>query len=288
MIIAGIEAGGTKFVCGVGTDRGEVMERVSFPTTLPEETLPRAIDFLLSIRKRYAWQSVGLASFGPLNLHPDSSTYGYITSTPKPAWQGVNIVGTLEETLGCPVHFDTDVNAAALAEQRWGAARGKENVVYITVGTGIGGGALVNGKLVHGLLHPEMGHMPIRPHSSFHGICPFHQDCLEGLASGPAMQASWGIPAQELPDNHPAWLEEADYLAQGLVSIITILSPEVIVMGGGVMKQAQLFPLIHKGVQNLLNGYLDLLQITRQIDRFIVPAGLGANAGLLGAIALAL
>lgn len=288
MIIAGIEAGGTKFVCGVGTDRGEVMERVSFPTTLPEETLPRAIDFLLSIRKRYAWQSVGLASFGPLNLHPDSSTYGYITSTPKLAWQGVNIVGTLEETLGCPVYFDTDVNAAALAEQRWGAARGKENVVYITVGTGIGGGSLVNGKLVHGLLHPEMGHMPIRPRSSFHGICPFHQDCLEGLASGPAMQASWGIPAQELPDNHPAWLEEADYLAQGLVSIITILSPEVIVMGGGVMKQAQLFPLIHKGVQNLLNGYLDLLQITRQIDRFIVPAGLGANAGLLGAIALAL
>jgi fructokinase len=288
MVIAGIEAGGTKFVCGVGTDQGEVLERVSFPTTLPSDTIHQAVDSLKSMHSKHPWQSVGLASFGPIDLHPNSPTYGFITSTPKLAWQQVNIIGMLEKALGTQVHFDTDVNAAALAEQRWGAARGKENVVYITVGTGIGGGALINGRVVHGILHPEMGHMPIRSISDFQGICPFHKSCLEGLASGPAMHARWGVPADQLPVGHPAWQEEADHIAQGLVSIITILSPEVIVLGGGVLNQVHLLPLIRKSVQNLLNGYIDRPELNENIDQYIVPAGLGSNAGLLGAMALTL
>ena len=288
MIITGIEAGGTKFVCGVGTDQGEVLERVSFPTTTPDETIAHTTNYLVSIRNQFPWQSVGLASFGPIDLRHNSPTYGYITSTPKLAWKQMNIVGLLEQALGTQVYFDTDVNAAALAEQRWGAAKGKESVVYITVGTGIGGGALVNGKLVHGILHPEMGHMPIRSMSNFQGKCPFHKSCLEGLASGPAMQARWGMPAEELPPDHPAWQEEANHLAQGLVSIISILSPGIIVLGGGVMNQAHLLPLVHQAVQDLLNGYIAVPEITKHIDQYIVPAGLGSNAGLLGAMALTL
>lgn len=288
MVIAGIEAGGTKFVCGVGTDQGEVLEQTSFPTTLPDETIPQVVDHLVALRTKYPWQSVGLASFGPIDLHPDSPTYGFITSTPKLAWQQSHIVGMLEKALGTQVHFDTDVNAAALAEQRWGTARGKDSVVYITVGTGIGGGALINGRMVHGILHPEMGHMPIRSMSSFQGICPFHKSCLEGLASGPAMQARWGIPADQIPPDHPAWQEEADHLAQGLASIITILSPEIIILGGGVMNQSHLLPLVRKAVQKLLNGYIDRPELNEEIDQYIVPAGLGSNAGLLGAMALTL
>jgi len=288
MIIAGVEAGGTKFVCGVGTDEGEVLERVSFSTTLPDETIHQAVDCLVAMRNQYAWQSLGLASFGPIDLHRESPSYGYITSSPKLTWQQVNIVGLLEQALGTQVYFDTDVNAAALAEQRWGAAKVKESVVYITVGTGVGGGALVNGKLVHGILHPEMGHMPIRSMSNFQGICPFHKSCLEGLASGPAMQARWGVPAEELPPDHPAWQEEANHLAQGLVSIISILSPGIIVLGGGVMNQTHLLPLVRQAVQDLLNGYIAVPEITKHIDQYIVPAGLGSNAGLLGAMALTL
>jgi fructokinase len=288
MLIAGIEAGGTKFVCGVGTDQGEILERVSFPTTTPDETISHATNYILSIRNRFPWQSIRRASFGPIDLHRDTPKYGFITSTPKLAWQQTNIVGLLEQALGTQVHFDTDVNAAAMAEQRWGAAKGKASVVYITVGTGIGGGALVNGKLVHGILHPEMGHMPIRSMSDFQGICPFHKSCLEGLASGPAIQARWVVPAEQLPPDHPAWQEEADHLAQGLVSIITILSPGIIVLGGGVMNQAHLLPLVRRSVQHLLNGYIAVPEITKHIDQYIVPAGLGSNAGLLGAMALTL
>lgn len=288
MLIAGIEAGGTKFVCGIGNDQGEVLERVTLPTALPDETVHQAINYLSAMRIKYLWQSVGLASFGPVDLHPDSPTYGFITSTPKLAWQQTNIVGMFEKALGTKVFFDTDVNAAALAEQRWGAAKGKDSVVYITVGTGIGGGALINGKLVHGILHPEMGHMPIRSMSDFQGICPFHKSCLEGLASGPAMQARWGVPADQLPFDHPAWQEEADHIAQGLVSIITTLSPEIIVLGGGVMNQVHLLPLVRKSVQSLLNGYIDRPELNENIDYYIVPAGLGSNAGLLGAMALTL
>jgi fructokinase len=217
-----------------------------------------------------------------VDLNPRSASYGYITSTPKPGWRDTDIAGIMGRALGVPVQVDTDVNAAALAESRWGSARGLDDVVYITVGTGIGGGALVGGRLVHGLLHPEMGHMRLlhdRVADPFAGICPFHGDCLEGLASGPAMEQRWGVRAECLPPNHEAWRLEACYLAAGVVNLVCTLSPRRIIMGGGVMEQAQLFPMIREEAAALLNGYVAMPEIG--------PPGLGANTGVLGAIALA-
>jgi fructokinase len=275
----GLEAGGTKFVCAIGTGPDDLV-RESFPTTTPEETIGRAITFF---RDRAPLRALGIASFGPVDLNPRSATYGYITSTPKPGWRDTDIAGMMARALGAPVQFDTDVNAAALAESRWGSAHGLDDVVYITVGTGIGGGALVGGRLVHGLLHPEMGHMRL-PHDRiadpFAGICPFHGDCLEGLACGPAIEQRWGVRAECLPPDHPAWRLEARYLAAGVVNLICTLSPRRIIMGGGVMEQAQLFPMIREEVGALLKGYV--------AEPEIGPPGLGANAGVLGAIALAM
>jgi fructokinase len=291
MIYAGIEAGGTKFVCGIGNHEGEVLDRVVIPTREPGKTIAEVVDYFTEIKKTQDIRGVGLASFGPLDLDPTSSTYGFITSTPKRGWQYFDITGELEKALGCTIPVDTDVNAAALAEYKWGAARGKENVVYLTIGTGIGGGALVNGHLIHGLLHPEMGHVRIRADGldvSDKGICPFHEYCLEGLASGPAMQARWSILPQEIPPDHPAWKLEAQFLAEGLTNIILILSPNIIILGGGIMSQESLFPLVRERVVNLLNGYIQHPDILENIDEYIIPPELGDNAGLLGAVALAL
>jgi fructokinase len=275
----GLEAGGTKFVCAIGTGPDD-LERIAFPTTTPEETIGRAIAFF---RERDALRALGIASFGPVDLDPCSTTYGYITSTPKPGWSHTDIAGTMGRALGVPVHFDTDVNAAALAESRWGSARGLDDVVYLTVGTGIGGGALVGGRLVHGLLHPEMGHMR-PPHDRiadpYGGICPFHGDCLEGLASGPAIEQRWGVRAHDLSPDHPAWRLEARYLAAGVVNLVCTLSPRRVILGGGVMEQAHLFPMIREEVATLLNGYV--------VAPEIGPPALGNNAGVLGAIALAM
>src|SRR5258705_6640293 len=229
-LYGGIEAGGTKFVCATGTDPND-LDRTTFPTTTPEETIGRAIEFF---RARPSVSSIGIASFGPLDLDPGSALYGHITSTPKAGWRNTDIAGAVGRALGVPVHIDTDVNAAALAEERWGAAQGVDDVVYLTIGTGIGGGALVGGKLVHGLVHPEMGHMRV-PHDPvadpYRGICPFHGDCLEGLASGPAIEQRWGSRAEQLPADHPAWRLEARYLAAGVVNIICTLSPRRVIMG---------------------------------------------------------
>lgn len=291
MLYGGIEAGGTKFVCGIGNPQGEVVDKLVIPTTAPKETLSKVVNYFAQVQSEHRLHGIGLASFGPLDLNPTSDTYGFITSTPKRKWQHVNIKGDLEKALNCEIPFDTDVNAAALAEHKWGAGINKNNVVYITVGTGIGGGALVNGQLLHGLLHPEMGHMRLggnNAESEFTGICPFHEHCLEGLASGPAIKAQWGIPAEKLPDDHPAWEMEAKYLAEGITNIILILSPEIIILGGGVMQQKKLFPKIHKHVQALLNNYIQKPEIVENIEDYIVPAKLGRHAGLLGAIALAL
>lgn len=275
----GLEAGGTKFVCAIGTGPDD-LERTAFPTTTPEETIGRAIAFF---RERAALRALGIASFGPVDLDPRSATYGYITSTPKPGWSHTDIAGTMGRALGVPVHFDTDVNAAALAESRWGSARGLDDVVYLTVGTGIGGGALVGGRLVHGLLHPEMGHMR-PPHDRiadpYGGICPFHGDCLEGLASGPAIEQRWGVRAHDLPPDHPAWRLEARYLAAGVVNLICTLSPRRVILGGGVMEQAHLFPMVREEVAAMLNGYVAAPEIG--------PPALGNNTGVLGAIALAM
>ncbi len=286
-IYGGIEAGGTKFVCGVGTSPGD-LRRTTFPTTKPRETIGRAVEYFRSEAAELS--AVGIASFGPVDLDPASPKYGFITSTPKPGWRDVDIAGEIGRALGVPVGFDTDVNGAALAEAWWGAAKGLSNVVYITVGTGIGGGALVGGRLVHGLIHPEMGHMPV-PHDRaadpFEGCCPFHGDCLEGLASGTAMGARWGVPANTLADDHPAWALEAEYLAAGLVSIICTISPQRLILGGGVMHNQQLLAMIRARVLERLNGYLQSPAILEGNDSYIVSPALGDDTGVLGAIALA-
>jgi fructokinase len=282
----GIEAGGTKFVCAVGTAPDDVRE-TRFPTTAPDESINRAIAFF---REQPRITAIGIASFGPIDLHPDSPTFGYITTTPKPGWANTDLAGAIKRALGVSIGFDTDVNVAALGEQRWGAAQGLDTFIYLTIGTGIGGGGLSSGKLLHGLIHPEMGHIRL-PHDlardPFPGSCPYHGDCLEGLASGPALEKRWGVRAETLLPDHPAWKLEARYLALALVNFICTLSPQRIILGGGVMEQAQLFPLIRREVQQLLNGYVQSPVIIENIDAYIVPPGLGKRAGVLGAIALA-
>ena len=287
----GIEAGGTKFVCAVGSDPEDIREETRFPTTTPEETLGKAIDFFRKVKAQGAeLEAIGIGSFGPVDPDPDSPTWGYITTTPKPNWTNTDVAGAIGRALEVPVGFDTDVNAAALGEYRWGAARGLSSFIYLTVGTGIGGGGMVEGKLLHGLMHPEMGHLRI-PHDRsadpFPGNCPFHGDCLEGLAAGPAIEARWGRRGETLPENHPAWPLEARYLAHGLVNFILTLAPQRIVIGGGVMSQPHLFELVRAEVQSLLNGYIQAPEIIDEIDAYIVPPGLGNRSGVLGAMALA-
>ena len=233
---------------------------------------------------------MGIASFGPIDPDPGSPTFGCITSTPKPGWAGTDIVGPIGRALGVPVGFDTDVNGAALGEGRWGAGRGLNTFVYLTVGTGLGGGAVVHGEPLHGLVHPEMGHIRV-PHDwqadPFAGTCPFHGDCLEGLAAGPALEARWGQPAETLPSDHPAWTLEAHYLALGLVNYIMVLSPQRIIVGGGIKQQAHLLPLIRREVQVLLNGYLQAPQNLDRIEDYIVVPELVSEAGVLGDMAMA-
>jgi len=282
-----IEAGGTKFVCAIGAGPDD-LETVQIPTTSPAATIAAAIDFFRQRVSELA--AIGIASFGPVDLNPDSWTYGYITSTPKPGWRNYDLAGAVRKALDLPIGFDTDVNGAALGEARWGAARGLSDFLYLTVGTGIGGGAVSQGRVVHGLMHPEMGHIRVphdRTSDPFDGACPFHADCLEGLASGPALQARWGVPSRELPADHPGIALEARYLALGLANWVCTLSPQRIVMGGGVMQHAHLFPLIRQELLRLLNGYIEAREITDCMDRYVVPAGLGSRAGVLGALVLA-
>jgi fructokinase len=287
-LYGGIEAGGTKFVCAAATGPGDIRAQVRIPTTTPKETLGAAIGFFRSLG--LPLDAVGISCFGPLDLRDASPTWGYITTTPKPGWQNVDVAQRIAHALATPVAIDTDVNGAALAEQRWGAGQGLDDLVYLTVGTGIGGGAIVNGAPVHGLMHPEMGHMRI-PHDRaidpFDGNCPFHGDCLEGLASGHSLQERWGVPAEELPADHVAWEIEARHLAHGIVGITTVLSPQRVIVGGSVMKREQLFPLIRREALALLNGYLQVSAILDGIDTYIAPPALGDQAGVLGAIALA-
>ena len=290
-LYAGLEAGGTKFNCVVGAGPDDIRAETRIPTTTPAATLREALEFFRAQRATLGpLTAAGVASFGPVDLDPASATYGFITSTPKPGWAHTDIVGPVRQALGVPLQFDTDVNAAALGEGRWGAAQGLDHFIYLTVGTGIGGGGLVGGAMLHGLVHPEMGHVRI-PHDRtadpYEGHCPFHGDCLEGLACGPAMSARWGRPAEELPDDHPAWALEARYLALALNDFVCTLSPRRIILGGGVMERLSLFPRIHRELQSLLNGYVQAPQITAHIDRYVVPPAFGPRAGLIGALALA-
>jgi fructokinase len=286
-LVAGIEAGGTKFVCAVGSGPDDIRARVVFPTTTPDETLGQVVAFL---GEHPEIEAVGIGTFGPADPNPASPTFGYITTTPKPHWANVYFAGIIQRATNVPVGFDTDVNIAGLGEWQWGAAQGLDTFVYLTIGTGIGGGGMANGKLMHGLLHPEMGHIRLPrgdDAGEFAGICPYHGDCLEGLASGPAIKARWGVAGGDLPVDHPAWQIEAHYLALALSNYVCTLSPQRIILGGGVMGQAQLFPLIRQEVLRLLNGYVGVKQILEGIDDYIVPPALGGNAGILGAIALA-
>lgn len=286
----GVEAGGTKFVCAIGADPDHLDAEMSFATTTPAETIDATVAFFRQHARALPLAAVGIASFGPVDPDRRSPRFGHITTTPKPGWANTDLAGAIGRALAIPVGFDTDVNGAALAEHRWGAAQGLDTFVYLTVGTGIGGGGIANGRLLHGLLHPEMGHIAV-PHDAtrdpFAGVCPYHGDCLEGLASGPAIERRWRRKAEELPPDHPAWILEAEYLSLGIVTFICTLSPQRIALGGGVMKQAHLFPLIRKRVRALLNGYLPLLDDDAALERAIVPPALGDRAGVLGALALA-
>jgi fructokinase len=282
-----IEAGGTKFVCGVGTGPDNLLI-TQIPTSDPIETLSAVLNFFAPYQDKL--KAVGIGSFGPIDLNCDSPSYGHITSTPKDGWQNFNIVKAVGDALHVPVAFDTDVNAAALGEGRWGAAMGLSDFVYLTVGTGIGGGAIINGQVLHGLIHPEMGHIKVSralAEDSYSGFCPYHGDCLEGLASGPALQERWGRSVEKLPDNHEAWELEAHYLALGLSSMVCILSPRRIVLGGGVMKKSLLFPLIRQKLVSLFNGYIRADELFQGLDNYVVPSKLQDRAGVLGAIVLA-
>jgi fructokinase len=279
-IFGAIEAGGSKFVCAAGTGPDDI-RIYEIPTTSPEATLSEAISWLRD-ESGGRLQAMGIGCFGPIDLNPDSPAYGYITSTPKAGWRNYDIVGVVAQALGVPVGFDTDVNAALLGESRWGAARGVNNCLYLTIGTGIGGAAIVSGRRLHGATHPEMGHIRV-PHDfakdPYGGCCPFHGDCLEGLASGPAVADRWNIPGQLLPPEHPAWDLEAHYLALGIANFACTLAPECILAGGGVMRQPYLLAMIRRKLAGILGGYIPMPEIA-------LPA-LGERAGVLGALALA-
>ncbi|WP_291292462.1 fructokinase ScrK [Enterococcus sp.] len=278
-----IEAGGTKFVCAIGDEEMTIIERVSFPTTTPDETMALVIDFF----KKYEDQlvGIGIGSFGPIDIHRDSVTYGYITSTPKLAWQNFDFVGTMKQAFNLPIAWTTDVNAAAYGEYVFGKGKGLSSVVYYTIGTGVGGGALQDGRFVEGFSHPEMGHMLVVPHpdDSFKGSCPFHGNCLEGMAAGPAIEKRLGKKGQDLSEDEPFWNIEAEYIAQCAYNTTLMLSPDVIIFGGGVMKQRHMVEKVHQAFERLVNGYVK----TPAITDYIVTPDLEDNAGTLGCLALA-
>ena len=286
-LYGGLEGGGTKFVCAVGSGPDKIIEEVRFPTTTPDETLGQAKRFF----QNYNLSAIGLASFGPLDLDPASPTYGFITATPKPGWSGTNVLAAFRDGIDVPLAFDLDVNAAAFGEYSWIPDNHRlESLVYFTVGTGIGAGIVINGKVARGLTHPEAGHMRLphdRKKDPFPGICPFHKDCFEGMASGPALARRWRKSAETLPDNHPAWELEATYIAYALVNVLLTLSPQRIVLGGGVMEHQALFPSIRSKVRILLNGYIASPILTGSMEEYIVPPALGKRSGVLGALALA-
>ncbi len=286
-LFGGIEAGGTKFVLMVATDPEHIFARSSIPAREPAVTIPEMIRFFTQAQEHLgSLCAIGVASFGPVDLNPRSPHYGCITTTPKVAWSNFNWFEQFQKALGLPLKVDTDVNCAALGERKWGNAQGLDNFIYLTVGTGIGGGAMVGGTVYHGQSHLEMGHMRVphdRQQDPFPGVCPYHGDCLEGLASGPALEHRWGTKPADLPPKHPAWELEADYLALALVNLIYTLSPQRILLGGGVMKQVHLFDLLRDRIMRLLGGY----HLPSSMDSFLLPPGLGDESGVLGAIALA-
>ena len=290
-LYGGIEAGGTKFVCVIASGPSHIVDEIRFKTTTPDETLGRAIKFFQPFISSGQINTIGAGCFGPLDVIPESPTYGFITATPKPGWSNTNVLGILRGALGIKIAFDTDVNVAGLGEYKWGVSQGYDPSLYLTIGTGIGGGYIKEGRPLVGLLSPEMGHLRI-PHNRdldpFVGNCPFHDDCFEGLASGPAIEKRLGVPGATVPENDPFWNLEADYIASALMNYILTLSPKKIVLGGGVMQRGFLFSKVRWRVRVLLNGYVANKSLLENIDDYIVPPGLGNQSGSLGAIALAM
>ncbi|WP_117168710.1 ROK family protein [Paraliobacillus sediminis] len=281
MYYGGIEAGGTKFVCAVSDQSFKIIERVSIPTSTPDETLKQVFAFF----DQYQLKAIGIGSFGPIDVNVDSDTYGYVTSTPKKGWNNYNFVGAIKGRYDVPVAWTTDVNAAAYGEYRKGEAQLSNSCIYLTIGTGIGGGAILNGEIIDGFGHPEMGHIsvPNHPNDPFEGVCPYHGNCLEGLAAGPAIEKRLQKKAQDLDKTDDFWEIEAYYIAQALVNYTMILRPEVLILGGGVMKQEQLFPLIRKAFKEIMNDYV----VTPDLETYIVSPGLVDDAGITGSLLLA-
>lgn len=290
-LYGGIEAGGTKFVCVVASGPGQVVDEIRYMTTTPPETLGRAIKFFQPFVTSGQVSAIGVGSFGPVDLNQESPTFGYITTTPKPGWRNTDVLGTLRRELQVNVAFDMDVNTAALGEFLWGASKGYDPSLYLTIGTGIGGGYIVNGRPLVGLLNLEMGHV-LLPHNleldPFPGNCPFHGDCFEGLASGPAIEKRLGLTGAVIPEADAFWDIEVDYIASALMNYIVTLSPKKIILGGGVMQRDFLFPKVRRRVHELLNGYVSSKIVLENIEDYILPPGLGGQSGSLGAIALAM
>lgn len=283
MRFGALEAGGTKMVCAVGDESGKILNRVSIPTETPEITMPKLLDYF----QDSGIKALGIGCFGPVDLDPASETYGYITTTSKLAWINYDICGSFRKRLQVPIGFDTDVNGSMLGEAAWGCAKGLDTAIYVTVGTGVGVGVLAGGKLLHGMQHPEGGHilLPRRADDPYEGKCPYHKTCLEGLAAGPAIEARWGKKAAELADRPEVWELEAHYLAHAIVSYIMILSPQKIILGGGVMHQEQLMPLVRAKVKELLGGYLRTKEL-EDMDSYLVLPSLHDDQGILGALKL--
>ena len=289
-LIAGIELGGTKIVCGLGTAGGELVDRARIDTRRPAETLDDVDAALRQFGDAHgAFSTIGIGTFGPVHLDPESPDYGHIGMTPKVPWRGFDLLGHFTDRWKMPVALDTDVTAAAFGEARWGAAVGAASVVYITVGTGIGAGVLIDGTPVHGFMHPEVGHvrLPRAPGDDYPGACPYHGDCAEGMAAGPSIMARWGAPLSDLPDDHPAYVQTAHYLAHLVTIVLLFYAPQKVVMGGGVMTNGRLFGPVRRGVRELLQGYLAVPRVEEHIDTLIVPPGLGNDAGILGCVAMA-
>ncbi len=286
-VFGGIETGGSKWECAIGTGPDDLRATETVPTTTPVETIGRAVAFF---EREGPVDAIGIGSFGPVDGKPSSPSWGHITTTPKPGWANTDVGPEVHRRLSVPVAFDTDVNAAALGEQRWGAAQSLDTFCYITIGTGIGGGGMAGGNLLHGLLHPEFGHIRI-PHDTnadpFPGVCPYHGDCWEGVASGRAIEARWGQPPEELAGKDEVWELEARYVALGLVCVTCVLSPQRIIIGGGVGTAPDLLARVRPQVVALLNGYLNTAAVGDGIADYIVPPALGSRSGVLGAIALA-
>lgn len=285
MLIGALEAGGTKMVCAVGREDGSILEQVSIPTTTPEETVAGIVNYF----KGKDIAALGVAAFGPVDVKPQSPTYGQILDTPKLAWRHFDLLSALKKELDVPMGLDTDVNGSCLGEMTYGCAKGLDSVIYITIGTGVGVGVSVGGKLLHGMLHPEGGHILLsrHPEDPNGGVCPYHKNCMEGFASGPSIEARWGKKAVELVDRPEVWELESYYIAQALVNYIMILSPQKIILGGGVMHQEQLFPLIRRKVKEMIGGYLNTKELT-DMDNYIVPASLHDDQGIMGCIKLGL